>query len=527
MTSPDIADIADGRLPAQRDLVGGSWCAPGGVRVRPDGEPQRIEHASTGAPVQDQSASLPEQVEAALAGAWSLHRSGDWQATGAEERAAALDAMAAELQARVPTVAALESATSGATITTTTMFGFILHGAFTLAAMQLREGVLSSRFDGPTGAPVEVDRLGWGPALLLCPWNAPAPMAAHKAASALAAGCPVILKPPERAPHGSESIGEAALAVGLPPGLVQILHGGPEVAGPLMADERIRAVSFTGGSVGGRAVAHACAEGLKPAQLELGGHSPLLILGDAVPELVAEAVVGLLTTINGQWCRALGRLILPEDRAAEYLDAITVALAGVMLGDPLDPSSTMGPIVHSEHRAHLEALIDGAVSRGATAIAPTPVPNRPGNWLAPTLLDGLDPGDSVDEMFGPVAAVHRYRSEDEALALANGTDYGLEAYVVGADVDRALALARSVRAGGVKVNGVSPISLNLMAPRPAFGVSGLAEEGTRETICFFGGNRVVGVEGSLGARGPGAEDTDQMQNRKGQSWDSTALRTAR
>lgn len=225
-----------------------------------------------------------------------------------------------------------------------------------------------------------------------------------------------------------------------------------------------------------------------------------MILDDADPAVVAEAVVGLLTLINGQWCRALGRLILPAARSEEYLAAITAALSELRLGDPLDPSTAMGPMVHSAHRAQLQGIIEAAVASGATAIAPTPLPATPGNWLAPTLLDGLDPSDTREEMFGPVAAVHRYETEAQALQLANGTDYGLEAYVVGADAERAMVFGRQIRAGGVKINGVSPISLNMMAPRPAFGISGLAEEGTVETIVFFGGNRVVGVEDSLGKK---------------------------
>lgn len=487
-------------LPPQRDLIAGEWREPSITRRNPDGDAHWIEHASNGSPVQEQRATDAAGIEHALATAWSLHTAGDWQATPVEERASLLDAMADDLAERVPTVAELESVTSGATIAVTTMFGFILHGAFRLASMQLRDGVLSRRFEGPAGSDVEVDRLGWGPALLLCPWNAPAPMAAHKAASALAAGCPVIIKPPERAPHGSASIGEASIAAGLPSGLVQILHGGPDVAGPVMADHRIRAVSFTGGIVGGRAVAHACAEGLKPAQLELGGHSPLIILDDADPALVAEAAVALLVTVNGQWCRGLGRVLLPATRSDEYLAAIVAALAAVRIGDPLSPDVDMGAIVHSEHLAHLRARVAEFEAGGGTAIAPAPVPDGPGNWMSPTLVTGLDSSMTVDEIFGPVAAVHTYGTDDEAVGLANGTEYGLEAYVVGTDVDRAMAVGRRVRAGGVKVNGVSPMSLNLMAPRPAFGVSGLAEEGTAETICFFAGNRVVGVENSLGVR---------------------------
>ena len=483
-------------LPAQLDLIAGEWADPSLVRCDAHGEPHWIEHASDGAPSQEQRASDPAATDAALAAAWETHDSGEWSSLPVGERAEHLEAMAAALEEAAPDVAALETATSGAVISTTAMLGFILHGSFRFAAEQLRAGVLSRRLDGPAGE-IEIDRLPWGPALLLCPWNAPAPMAAHKAASALAAGCPVILKPPERAPHGTASIGAAALVAGLPPGAVQVLHGGPETAGALLADDRVRAISFTGGLVGGRAVAHAAAERFVPVQLELGGNGPLVVLDDVEPERVAAAVVALLVTLNGQWCRALGRLVLPAQRTEEYLAAIHAALADVTVGDPFDPATTMGPIVHSEHLAQLTASVETARGAGATVVAPTSLPDAPGNWLAPTLLVGLAPDATCEEMFGPVAAVHTWTDVDEAVAIANGTGHGLEAYVLGADTDAALAVARRIRAGEVKVNGVSPMNLHPMAPRPAFGLSGMHDEGTVETIEFFGGHRVVGVEGSI------------------------------
>ena len=152
----------------------------------------------------------------------------------------------------------------------------------------------------------------------------------------------------------------------------------------------------------------------------------------------------------------------------------------------------MGPIVHSGHLAHLRARIEAL---GGKAHSATPLPALEGNFLAPTLVTGVSPEDSLHEVFGPVATVHPYTSVDEAVAIANGTPYGLEAYVVGTSVEDALGVASRIRAGGVKVNGVSPLSLHLMAPRPAWGLSGLGAEGTTETITFFTGEQVVGVEG--------------------------------
>ena len=490
----DAATPTDIHLGDQLDLIDGRWSTP--TIEREDW----IEDPNTGEQVQTQRATDPAGIEASLAAAWRVHRSGEWQSLGAEGRAERLFALGAALETRASRSARLESAESGATISITSMLSFILHAAFGLAGAQISHGILSSRFEGPTGRDVEVERSGWGPAVLLCPWNAPAPMAAHKAASALAAGCPVIIKPPERAPHGTAMIAEAAMEVGLPPAVIQLVHGGPEVGADLIGDPRCRVVSFTGGTVGGRAIAHQCAEGLKPVQLELGGHSPLIILPDADLDRAAEAIVTLITTLNGQWCRALGRVIVPADRESEILDAVLGRLSELELGHSLSPDSQMGPIVSAAHLATLRSAVDRLTGLGGTAHSSTPLPGGDlagGNWLAPTLISGLSPSHTRDEIFGPVASVHPYSSIDEAVALANGTEYGLEAYLVGTDTEAAMKVARRVVAGGVKVNGALPMSLNLMAPRPAWGISGLHDEGTVETILFFGGNRTIGVEGSL------------------------------
>jgi phenylacetaldehyde dehydrogenase len=326
-------------------------------------------------------------------------------------------------------------------------------------------------------------------------------MAAHKVANALAAGCPTILKPSEWAPYGStalvEAVVEALDAAGAPTSLLQLVHGGATVGTQLVEDRRTRAISFTGGLGGGRAIAAACAQDFKPAQLELGGNNSLVVLDHATPEAAAAAVVGLMTSLNGQWCRALGRLVLPAARADELLQAALDALATVRIGSSLDVESQMGPIVHSAHLDLLRRRVSELEAAGGKAHATTALPEGEGNWMAPTLVTGLGLEDSVHETFGPVAAVHTYESVDEAVAIANGTPYGLEAYVVGSDEEAALAFARRIRAGGVKVNGVSPISLHIMAPRPAWGLSGTGVEGTRETLQFFTGLQVVGVEGSL------------------------------
>jgi phenylacetaldehyde dehydrogenase len=187
--------------------------------------------------------------------------------------------------------------------------------------------------------------------------------------------------------------------------------------------------------------------------------------------------------------------------ADEVVTRVLDRLAALTAGDPLDPETDLGPMVHSGHRARLGDEIARREAAGGVAHASTKLPDGDGSFLAPTLLTGVPAEAAVEEMFGPIATVHTYDTEAEAVALANGTPFGLEGYVVGTDTDRALAVARRIRAGEVKVNGSTIMSLHLMTPRPAWGLSGMGEEGTVETIRIFTGARVVGVEGMTALHG--------------------------
>ncbi|MEU4317843.1 aldehyde dehydrogenase family protein [Nocardia fluminea] len=451
-------------LPPITDFVNGGWGSPT-VDLG-----MALEDPATGDEIARAVATAPERIDRALAVA---------DAAQGRIDADLLDGIATALEPLLPHIAELDTRATGVPIAQTELLGVIIAGSFRLAAAQLRAGVLREDRDG-----VQVHRLPLGPALCLVPWNAPAPMAAHKVANALAAGCPVILKVSELAPYSVIPFAEV-VAEHVPDGMFQLVHGGAEAGAQLAADPRIRAVSFTGGLAGGRSVAAASAPLLRPAQLELGGNNPLIVLPDADTGTAARIAAELLTTLNGQWCRALGRLILPAGRKAELLAAIGEQLRALRIGDPLDPATEFGPLVHSGHRAIVRKAIAGHVHTAYGAVPDV------GNYLAPTLLHG----DLADEIFGPVAGVVTYDAVEEAVALANALPYGLEGYVCGTDEEAALAVASRIRAGEVKVNGSSIMSLHLMTPRPAWGWSGLGEEGTAETLRFFTGARVLGVEG--------------------------------
>lgn len=481
------------QIPATAQLIDGEWS------VAPIDLGIDLENPNTGAKAARMVGSTDEDVERAAAAAWRVHESGAWSSIPDAERAAILESVADALDAEAMRVAALESFGTAAIIRTTGMLAAVINGgSFRLAANLLREGRLSSIVDGPTGKPVEVHRLPWGPALSLVPWNAPAPQGCHKLANSLAVGAPSIIKPSEWAPYGTTVVGEAIAAAldaaGAPKGTFQVVQGNSHVGGMLVKDARIRAVSFTGGLVGGRAIAAVCAADFKPAQLELGGNNPIVVLDDADLTYAANGIVELLTQLNGQWCRALGRLVVQGPILEPLMEAVLARLEQVRLGDSLSPESDMGPMVHSGHLAMLKGRIQEYVDQGGVAHSSTPLPDLGGNFLAPTLITGISSAAAQEEIFGPVATVHPVADDAEALAVANGTPFGLEAYVFTSDEERGMALARQIRAGGVKVNGSTMLSLNLFAPRPAWGLSGAGVEGTTETFDFFTNARVVGVE---------------------------------
>jgi len=466
-----------------------------GERVRPSLEMAGwVSNPNTAEAIARQMATSPEQVERALATAQRVHEAGAWARLPADERAERLEAAADALMPLTPLIAAVESYHTGMVISLTNFVNAIVWLAFKGAAGVLRSGRTRLSASGPLSE-VEILRKPLGPAVAIVPWNSPAALAAHKVANALAAGAPVILKPSEWAPYSCLFLVEGLERAGLPQGTFQIVNGGAAVGQQLVADRRVRAVSFTGGLQGGRAVAAACAHDFKSMQLELGGNNGMIVLEDADIAKTAEGITAGLTTLNGQWCRALGRLLVHESIADELLAATLDRLGKVRLGDSLAPESEMGPLANEEHRRRIAAAVKGLTAVGGQIHAPTPLPDLPGYFFPPTLIAGVAPEETLEEIFGPVATLHTFRDEAEAVRLANQTAYGLGGYVFSQDEERAMRVARQMNTGGVKINGVSLLELNVDAPRPAWGLSGFGQEGTLETFDVFCGVSVVGVAG--------------------------------
>ena len=475
----------------------------GGTSIPANDRGRSLCNANTAEPIQQILCCSEQQVEQALQASQTAYEKAEWENTPAAERADIIDCIADELAKPeyADAIAYADAITTGAIIHTTRKMAAIVPMVFRGAAQFIREGGLDKKVPGPCG---DIDYImrPWGPALLISPWNGPTAIGSHKIASALAAGAPAILKPSEWAPHSAILMAQAIDKVGLPQGTFQLTIGNRVIGSQMVDDSRIQSVSFTGGLAGGRAIARACADDFKPTQLELGGNNALVVFEDADLDKAATGIVFGMTNLNAQWCRALGRLVVHQSVKDELLEKVLDKLSRIKLGDSLSEESEMGPMVHEGQYTSILADIDKLVSKGGKILSSTSLPDLKGYFISPTLIDGCDPSDTIDEIFGPVACIHSFSTDAEALALANGTPFGLAGYVYSEDESKAFAFARQMRTGGVKINGYSLLSLSGTAPRSAWGLSGIGEEGHSQSIEFFTGARVVGVskQDPLGGR---------------------------
>lgn len=492
-----MTEIHAAQLPALTNYINGKTSTPVVDRGN------SLRNANTRETIQQQLSCDKDQVEEALHAAHTAYEKGEWEHTPAKERADILDKIAAELSKPeyAAAMAYSDAITTGAIIRTTRKMAQLVPLVFKGAAQFIREGGLDHKVPGPCGD-VEYFKRPWGAALLISPWNGPTAIGSHKIASAIAAGAPSIMKPSEWAPHSAIVMAEAIQKIGLPLGTFQLTCGNRDIGSIMVSDPRIKSISFTGGLGGGRAIARACADDFKPTQLELGGNNSLVAFEDCDIEKTATAIAFGLTNLNAQWCRALGRLIVHKNIKERLLERTLDILSTIRLGNSLSEDSDMGPMIHEGQYNLINQSIEALVAKGGKILSSTKLPDLNGYFIAPTLIDGCDAKDTWDEIFGPVAAVHTFSTDAEALALANGTPFGLAGYVFSENLDRAFAFAREMRTGGVKINGYSLLSLSGHAPRSAWGLSGIGEEGHSQSIEFFCGARVVGVskQDALGGR---------------------------
>jgi aldehyde dehydrogenase (NAD+) len=314
---------------------------------------------------------------------------------------------------------------------------------------------------------------------LITPWNWPMNQIAVKVAPALAAGCTMVLKPSEIAPVDATLFAEVLHAAGVPAGVFNLVHGdGPGVGAALSAHPEVDMMSFTGSTRAGILVSKAAADTVKRVALELGGKSPNIILEDAPLEQAVKKGVRDVMLNTGQSCNAPTRMLLPRKHYAQAVEIAKATAEKVLVADPLDANSQMGPLVSANQWNRVQALIEKGIAEGARVVAGGP--GKPsgleqGAYVKPTVFADVNNQMTIarEEIFGPVICLIPYDSVDEAVAIANDTVYGLSAYVYGGSAESALAVGKRLRAGMVHINGAG---LDSMAPFGGYKQSGNGRE---------------------------------------------------
>jgi NAD-dependent aldehyde dehydrogenases len=290
---------------------------------------------------------------------------------------------------------------------------------------------------------------------VIAPWNAPLLLAMRAVAPAIALGNAVILKPdPKTAISGGIVIARAFEAAGLPAGVLHVLAGGPAVGEAVVASPHTDVISFTGSTAAGRRVGEVAGRLLKKVVLELGGNNAFIVLDDAdLDDAIRFAQSGSLLH-NGQICMATGRHLVHESIADDYVERLRSYAAGLKVGDPTASDTNIGPLISLQQAERVQEIVDEAVAGGAEVLTGG---RHDGPFFPPTVLDGVVPGNAAfeREIFGPVMPITRFATDDEAIALANQTDYGLSAAIHTTDLNRGLALADRLRTGMVHINGMT------------------------------------------------------------------------
>jgi betaine-aldehyde dehydrogenase len=405
----------------------------------------------------------PDDVERAVAAARAAFDRGPWRGTPAPERGALLRRVADLLVRDKEEIAHTETLDTGKTLAESRIDVDDVTAVFRYYA-DLADKDAGRLID--TGQPNVLSRVQHEPVgvcVLITPWNYPLLQLSWKVAPALAAGNTCVIKPSEVTPLSSLSLVRLLAEAGTPPGVVNILLGdGRSVGAPLSGHDDVDMVSFTGGLATGQAIIRASAATVKRVAVELGGKNPNIVFADTDFETAVDNVLTAVFLHSGQVCSAGARLIVQRDRADELVAEVARRAELIRLGNGMDEGTEVGPMVSAAHRAKIEAYVASAVEEGAQVLAGGRRPDEPelqkGFFYRPTVLDGCHRGMRVvrEETFGPILTVERFDTEEEAVELANDTEYGLAGAVFTADGGRAHRVAGAMRCGTVWINDYHP-----------------------------------------------------------------------
>jgi acyl-CoA reductase-like NAD-dependent aldehyde dehydrogenase len=488
--------VGDSLLYRDAFYIGGDWAAPCGE------ESLTVVSPSTEDAVGSLPVATPADIDRAVDAASKAFTDGPWPRMPASERAGILTRAAELLAERSPDIVRVTTDEMGCAVSqapqaqTGLVAPLFRYYADLLGSFELERTVVSGERAGlVTQEPV-------GVVAAIVPWNAPVTLAAWKTAPALAAGCTVVLKPAPEAPLSNFVLAEVLDEAGVPPGVFNVVPADRDVGEHLVTHPRVDKVAFTGSTAAGKRIMALCAERMTRVSLELGGKSAALLLDDADLGGVVPRMVHGAMHLSGQVCGAQTRVLVPRRAHDEVLAIAAETASSIVVGDPHDPATEVGPLVAARQRERVEGYVALATDAGARVVAGGVRPaHLPRGWyVAPTVLGDVDNSMRVarEEIFGPVLCVITHDGDDDAVHIANDSEYGLAGGVWSGDDRRALAVARRLRTGSVAVNGSFPPFP--LVPFGGFKESGLGRELGPEGLLNFLEPRSIGLPPSLVAR---------------------------
>jgi aldehyde dehydrogenase (NAD+) len=457
--------------------IGGDW-------VKPQSD-QKLDLIS---PVTEECfLSLPEastaDVDRAVKAARQAFDHGPWPRMTPQERSKFVLAIGEEMKKRAPLLTDVWTAQVGAP---TSFAGYIINFAPQLFEFYGKLGAsadFAETRDMMNGGKALVIREPVGVVGIITPWNAPMVLMSYGVAAALTAGCTIVAKPAPETPIEGQLLAECAEAVGLPPGVLNVVPAGREVGDYLINRPEIDKVSFTGSVAGGKRIAEVCAKRLARYTLELGGKSPALIMDDADLANAIGTIVPFAMPMTGQICFSLTRVLVSKKRHDEVVDAYSQAVKKIAVGDPWKADTQMGPLSMKRQLDRVMGYIEKGRKEGAKLVTGggRPKDMNHGYYVEPTIFSNVDTDMTIakEEIFGPVVSVMPYDDEEDAIRIANSSTYGLSGAVFTNDAEKGVALARRIRTGNVSING---LKLDNAVPFGGYKESGVGRVGGPEGL---------------------------------------------
>ncbi len=465
-----LASVPDGLF------IGGSW------QPAAEGKALEVVDPATGAVVKTIADASPADGRAALDAAAEAFDA--WSRTPARQRSDLLRRTFDLLQERRDEVALIMTTEMGKPLTEA--HGEIAYGGEFLRWFSEEAVRVHGRY-GPTPeghGRMIISQRAVGPCYLITPWNFPLAMATRKIAPALAAGCTVVIKPAELTPLTTLYLAKLFEEAGLPAGVVNVIttSTSAEVSKPIIADRRLRKLSFTGSTPVGQTLLKQAADNMLRTSMELGGNAPFVVFADADLDLAVDGAMAAKFRNMGQACTAANRFLVHRSVVEEFDRRVTTRVAELTVGPGTEPGVSIGPLIDDRAVAKAGRLIDDAVARGAELRSGGHPVEGPGTFFEPTVLSEVRPGSEIltEEIFGPVLAIVPFDDEDEAVRIANDTEYGLVSYVYTADLARGQRMIERLDTGMMGLN-VGVVS-NAAAPFGGWKLSGLGREGGAEGL---------------------------------------------